>query len=98
MLSSGLFFHLYMSRPLKTEKIDKKNNPEIQKLASRIRSIRKKLGYSNADFFAYENELVRSQYGRYETGEDMRFTSLMKIIKAFKMTPTEFFSEGFDEL
>jgi hypothetical protein len=76
--------------------IDKKTDKDIQKLASRIRSIRKNLGYSNADFFAYENEITRSQYARYETGEDIRFSSLMKVIKAFGMTPKEFFSEGFE--
>ncbi len=77
------------------KKIDKKTDKDIQKLAARIRSIRKKLGYTNADFFAYENEITRSQYARYELGEDIRFSSLMKLIKAFGMTPKEFFSEGF---
>ena len=75
--------------------IDKKKDVTIQKLAARIKSIRKKLGYTNADFFAYEHEINRSQYGRYESGEDIRFSSLMKLIKAFGMTPEEFFSEGF---
>lgn len=80
----------------KTGKVDKSVNPDIQKLANRIRTLRKSLGYTNADFFAYENEITRSQYARYEKGEDIRFSSLMKIIKAFKMTPEEFFREGFD--
>ena len=76
--------------------IDKKTDKDIQKLAARIKGIRKKLGYTNADFFAYENEITRSQYARYETGEDIRFSSLMKLIKAFGMTPKEFFGEGFE--
>ena len=76
--------------------IDKKTDADIQKLAARIKSIRKKLGYTNADFFAYEFEITRSQYARYETGENIRFTSLMMLIKAFGMTPKEFFSEGFE--
>lgn len=80
----------------KTEKPVKSENPDIQKLANRIRTLRKQKGYSNADFFAYENEITRSQYARYEKGEDIRFSSLMKIIKAFKMTPEEFFKEGFE--
>lgn len=79
-----------------SKKISKKESKDIQNLAKRIREIRKKLGYTNADFFAYENEITRSQYGRYELGEDIRFSSLMKLIKAFGMTPKEFFSEGFD--
>jgi transcriptional regulator with XRE-family HTH domain len=80
----------------KAEKVDKKTDPDIQKLAIRIRNIRKAKGFTNADFFAYENGITRSQYARYETGEDIRYSSLIKLIKAFKMTPKEFFSEGFE--
>lgn len=83
------------ARPAK-EKVSKKDNEDIKKLAQRIRAIRKSLGYTNADFFAYEKEITRSQYARYETGEDIRFTSLMKLIKAFGMTPSEFFENGFE--
>lgn len=82
--------------PLIKKVIDKKTDIDIQKLAGRIKYLRKELGYTNADFFAYENEITRSQYARYESGEDIRFSSLMKLIKAFGMTPKEFFSEGFE--
>ena len=71
---------------------------EVDLLAKRIRELRIKQGFSNYEYFAYENEIPRAQYGRYEKGEDLRFTSLIKIIKAFGMTPKEFFSKGFDEL
>lgn len=77
-------------------KIDKKTDVYIQQLAHRLKKLRKEKGYSNADFFAYDNNITRSQYARYEAGENIRFTSLMKIIKAFGLTPSEFFSEGFD--
>ena len=85
-----------LAKPSKI-KVSKKDNEDIKKLAQRIKTIRKSLGYTNADFFAYENEITRSQYARYETGEDIRFSSLMKLIRAFKMTPEEFFKEGFWE-
>jgi hypothetical protein len=81
----------------KISKIDKREDKYIQQLAFRIRSIRKSLGYSNADFFAYENNFSRSQYGRYELSEDIRYSSLRKLVKAFNMTMTEFFSVGFDD-
>ena len=76
--------------------VSKKDNPDIQKLAARIRAIRKEKGYTNADFFAYEKGITRSQYGRYEAGEDIRFTSLVKLVNAFGMTLEEFFGEGFE--
>ncbi|MGN6647360.1 MAG: helix-turn-helix domain-containing protein [Cytophaga sp.] len=85
-----------IKKPIAKKAIDKKTDKDIQKLATRIKTIRKKLGYTNADFFAYENEITRSQYARYETGENIRFSSLMMLIKAFGMTPQEFFSEGFE--
>jgi len=77
-------------------KRDKITEKQVQQLAKRIRSIRKAKGYSNYEYFAYENNFPRAQFGRYEQGEDLRYTSLMKVIKAFGMTPKEFFSEGFD--
>jgi len=69
---------------------------ELNKLAERIRSLRIEKGYSNYENFAYEHKIPRAQYGRYEKGEDLRYSSLVKIVKAFDMTMTEFFSEGFD--
>jgi len=69
---------------------------EIKKLAKRIKSLRIKKGYTSYENFAFDNKIHRAQYGRYETGTDMQFTSLLKIAKAFDMTLEEFFSEGFD--
>lgn len=68
----------------------------IQSLAKRIRELRIKKGYSSYEYFAYEHGFSRSQFGRYEKGEDIRFSSLMKLIEAFEISPEEFFSEGFD--
>lgn len=80
----------------KKRKPKKKPGKDVQKLAKRIKSLRIKAGYSNYEYFAYDNNLPRAQYGRYEKGEDIRFSSLVKITKAFKMSLSEFFSEGFE--
>jgi hypothetical protein len=37
--------------------------------------------YSSYEFFAYDNNINRSQWGRCEKGEDNRFTSLIIICK-----------------
>ncbi|MBX7204128.1 MAG: helix-turn-helix domain-containing protein [Bacteroidia bacterium] len=74
----------------------KTENPLIKQLSKRIKDLRIVKGYSNYENFAYDHGISRAQYGRYEKGEDLRFTSLMKLIEAFEMTPEEFFSEGFD--
>ncbi|MBS1772417.1 MAG: helix-turn-helix transcriptional regulator [Bacteroidetes bacterium] len=68
---------------------------DMKKLGERIRQLRISKGYSNYEAFAYEHDIPRSQYGRYERGEDLRFSSLLKIIKALDVTISEFFSEGF---
>ncbi|MAD97948.1 MAG: transcriptional regulator [Flavobacteriaceae bacterium] len=69
---------------------------EINKLANRIKSLRIQKGYSSYETFAFENGIHRAQYGRYEIGTDMQYTSLLKVAKAFDMSLEEFFSEGFD--
>lgn len=65
-------------------------------LGERIKSLRIEKGYSSYEFFAYEHNFPRTQFGRYEKGENLRFDNLLKIVKAFDMTLAEFFSEGFD--
>ncbi|WEK18864.1 MAG: helix-turn-helix transcriptional regulator [Candidatus Pedobacter colombiensis] len=87
------------SRPAKKvagAKKAKKKSKEIVQLGKRIKFLRNKKGYSNYEYFAYEHEISRSQFGRYENGEDMRFSSLIRVIKALDMTLEEFFSKGFD--
>ena len=69
----------------------------LKKLGARIRTLRILKGYQNYEKFAYEHDISRSQLWRYENGEDLKFSSLLKIIKALGMSPAEFFSEGFDQ-
>ena len=88
-----MFFYFMKSENSKnTEPL----NYDIKLLADRIKMLRKEKGYTNYEFFAYDNDFPRAQYGRYEKGEDLRFSSLMKLIRAFGMTPEEFFSQGFE--
>lgn len=74
----------------------KTKSKELIKLANRIRSIRMAKGYTNYETFAFAHKIPRAQYGRYENGEDLRYSSLMKVLKAFKMKPADFFKEGFE--
>ena len=82
----------------KTEKASPATSVEkqVKNLGKRITALRKKKGFSNYEFFAYENRIGRSQYGRYERGSDMQFTSIVKLIEMHGMTLKEFFSEGFE--
>ncbi|HJZ40638.1 MAG TPA: helix-turn-helix transcriptional regulator [Bacteroidales bacterium] len=76
--------------------MQKNKEGDLKKLANRIRILRQEKGYSNYENFAYVNDLPRAQYGRYEKGEDLKFSSLLKVIRALGVSVKEFFSEGFD--
>jgi transcriptional regulator with XRE-family HTH domain len=69
---------------------------DLKKLGERIRSLRIKKGYSNYENFAFEHDIARAQYGKYEKGEDLRYSSLLRVIRALGISVKEFFSEGFD--
>ncbi|MEO8110707.1 MAG: helix-turn-helix transcriptional regulator [Ginsengibacter sp.] len=68
----------------------------LKKLGERIKQLRIKEGYTSYEYFAYDHNISRAQFGRYEKGQDLRFSSLIKVINAFGITLSEFFSEGFD--
>ena len=70
-------------------------NSDILKVARRIRQLRIAQGFTSYEYFAYEHEISRSQMGRYEKGEDLRISSLLRVIRAFGITPEQFFSKGF---
>lgn len=80
----------------KSATIKKLPNKDLTKLGKRIKSLRIAHGFTNYEYFAYEFNIPRSQMGRYERGEDLRYSSLLRIVRAFDMTLEEFFSEGFD--
>jgi transcriptional regulator with XRE-family HTH domain len=69
---------------------------EMQKMAARIKALRKKKGYSNMDIFAYEHGFGRAQYGRYEKGQDLRFSTIVRLANCFEVDLKEFFGEGFE--
>jgi transcriptional regulator with XRE-family HTH domain len=75
----------------------RKTDDPLKVLGARLREMRKQAGYGNADIFAYEKGIDRSQWGRYERGEaDLQYTTLLKILDALGVTPAEFFKKGFE--
>lgn len=71
--------------------------PDAQKLANRIKQLRKVRGYSNSLSFAIDNDLNPSQFARYESGQgNITWKNLMKVIRALNVSVSEFFSEGFE--
>lgn len=90
----------YSAKKEKVDKVgkssDKKLSKEIQIIAAKLKKIRIEKGYTNYETYSYDFGLSRALYGRYEKGQDMRITSLIKILKAVGVPISEFFAEGFD--
>lgn len=67
----------------------------LKRLGNRIKQLRIEKGYTSYEYFAYEHDFSRAQFGRYERGEDLRFSSLVKIANAFGLTLEELFGGDF---
>jgi hypothetical protein len=70
-------------------------NKDFQKLGNRIKQLRIDKGYTSYEYFAYDHDISRTQFGRYERGEDLRYSSLLRVVKALGITLEKFFSKGF---
>ncbi|MCW3074511.1 MAG: helix-turn-helix domain protein [Flaviaesturariibacter sp.] len=87
----------------KTPKPEKKiieplnDEEQLRKIGARIKQLRQSAGYDSGEKFAFEHDIPRAQYSRYEKGENMRLTSFMKVLSALKVSYVDFFSKGFDD-
>lgn len=91
-----VFFCCMNAKGRKSNKNPELNTEEqLQKLGKRIKDLRIQKGYTSYEYFAYDHGISRAQFGRYEQGQDLRFSSLVRIANAFDMTLAEFFSKGF---
>ena len=67
----------------------------LKKIGERLKYFRKKAGYNNYEYFAYDHNISRPQYGKYEAGTNIQLNTLIKILKAMNVTLEEFF-KGID--
>jgi len=67
----------------------------LKKIGERLKYFRKKAGYNNYEYFAYDHNISRPQYGKYEAGANIQLNTLIKILKAMNVTLEEFF-KGID--
>jgi transcriptional regulator with XRE-family HTH domain len=77
-------------------KHDESTQKELSKIGNRIKELRISSGFSSYEKFAFKNDIDRSQFGRYEKGEDMRLSSFIKVLTALGVSWKEFF-DGMDE-
>ena len=69
---------------------------QLLMVGNRIKQLRIKKGYTSYETFAYESDIHRAQFGRYESGADLRLSSLFKVLRALEVSPEEFF-KGFEK-
>lgn len=78
----------------RTNSVNQNPRDVLKKIGVKMAKIRKEIGYSNGDDFAYDKGVNRSQYGKYEAGsQDMRLSTLIKIINKLGLTIEEFFGQ-----
>ena len=75
--------------------VKKAKSKEMLLLAERIKQLRQNKGYTSQETFAYDNDYTLSYYSRLERGEDIRFSSLVKVCKALGVSLEQFF-KGFN--
>lgn len=61
-------------------------------IGERLKKQRIKEGYTSYEQFAFDKNLGRAQYGKYERGtEDLRLSSLFKVLNKLNISWEEFF-------
>jgi transcriptional regulator with XRE-family HTH domain len=65
-------------------------------LGERLKYFRKLKGYTNYEHFAYDLGISRSQYGKYEKGGNIKFSTLCRILEFLDVSLKEFFENGFN--
>lgn len=90
-----LFYPMKSKGSKSSKSAELNTEDQLKKLGDRIKDLRQKKGYTSYEYFAYEHNFSRAQFGRYEKGQDLRFSSLVRIANAFGMSLPEFFHEGF---
>lgn len=69
----------------------------LLQLGERLKTLRKSKGFTNYEYFSYEIGISRAQYGKYEAGANIKFSTLLKILKGLNISLNDFFAEGFDD-
>lgn len=67
----------------------------LDKFGRRLRYFRKQK-YSTAEEAAFFYNFQRAQYSRYESGHNLNYLTLIKLLEKMEIPVSVFFAEGFD--
>lgn len=70
---------------------DKEIDEQIQKIATKIKELRKAKGFTSYETFAFEHNINRVQYWRIEKGQNITLKTLLKVLDIHEITLSDFF-------
>lgn len=63
-------------------------------IGKKLKTCRNAKGYTSYEQFAFEHNIGRAQYGKYERGtEDMRLSTLFRVLNELDISWDEFFKD-----
>ena len=67
------------------------NHEQLKHVGIIIRELRIKKGYSAAESFSYDFDLNRTNYWRWENGQNITLKNIFRICEIHEIRPTDFF-------
>ena len=81
------------TQPTAKKSITEEDKVVLKKIGERLKKFRKEAGYTNYEYFAYENNISRPQYGKYEAGANIQLNTLIRILNNLNVSLEDFFKE-----
>jgi transcriptional regulator with XRE-family HTH domain len=79
------------TQPTAKKSITEEEKVVLKKIGERLKKFRKEAGYTNYEYFAYENNISRPQYGKYEAGANIQLNTLIRILNNLNVSLEDFF-------
>lgn len=67
----------------------------LKKIGATLKAERKKNGYTSFEHYAYQMDIARSLFAKYEAGSDMKVSTLIRIVQGMGIKVSDFF-KNFD--
>jgi transcriptional regulator with XRE-family HTH domain len=70
---------------------DKNNGDQLKSVGKILRELRIKKGYTSAEIFSYDFEINRTNYWRWENGQNITLKNIFRICEIHEITASELF-------
>ncbi|MDH7464678.1 helix-turn-helix transcriptional regulator [Chitinophagaceae bacterium 26-R-25] len=91
-LNDGFFLIFRMASKKNIKPNEETFDDFLIRIGERLKKQRQSNGFNSYEQFAFEHNIGRAQYGKYEKGtEDLRLSSLYKVLQALDISWEDFF-------